>query len=245
MKLIHNKVISREDNTDYDISSDEWNADHVLDEDIVNSDIDDSAGIAESKLNLNYATHEHTNKAQIDLVTDGDHDVRTDNPHSVSKTTVGLSSVPNLDTTDAVANEHTHSEVETEASTDWSQSSPSASTWYNPTGHSISLTPGTWLISFSVYVRLAYMDPPYSSSVNATLSTANDSEIDEKYTAKSSFSDSGGVLSSFGETLSKTFFLTVASTTTYYLNVQGTGSNLDTLYVDASEANTIIAAFLT
>lgn len=33
----------------------------------------------------------------------------TSNPHSVTKTQVGLSSVPNLDTTAAVANEHTHS----------------------------------------------------------------------------------------------------------------------------------------
>ena len=48
----------------------------------------------------------HINKTELDLITDGDHDVRTDNPHSVNKTDVGLSNVPNLDTTDAVNNEH-------------------------------------------------------------------------------------------------------------------------------------------
>jgi len=37
--------------------------------------------------------HEHSNKGQLDLVTDGDHDVRTDNPHSVDKSDVGLSNV--------------------------------------------------------------------------------------------------------------------------------------------------------
>ena len=37
------------------------------------------------------------------------HEADTANPHSVTKTQVGLSSVPNLDTTSAVANEHTHS----------------------------------------------------------------------------------------------------------------------------------------
>lgn len=52
--------------------------------------------------------HNHANQSELDLVTDGDHDVRTDNPHSVTKSQVGLGSVPNLDTTDAVANEHTH-----------------------------------------------------------------------------------------------------------------------------------------
>jgi hypothetical protein len=28
--------------------------------------------------------HSHANQAQLDLVTDGDHDVRTDNPHATS-----------------------------------------------------------------------------------------------------------------------------------------------------------------
>jgi hypothetical protein len=35
------------------------------------------------------ARHTHSNKAQLDLVTDGDHDVRTDNPHSVTLAQVG------------------------------------------------------------------------------------------------------------------------------------------------------------
>lgn len=51
-------------------------------------------------------SHSHTNKTQLDLLTDGDHDVRTDNPHSVTKAQVGLTNVPDLDTTDAVNNEH-------------------------------------------------------------------------------------------------------------------------------------------
>jgi len=36
------------------------------------------------------------------------HEADTTNPHSVTKAQVGLADVPNLDTTDAVANEHTH-----------------------------------------------------------------------------------------------------------------------------------------
>jgi len=50
--------------------------------------------------------HSHSNKSELDLVSDGDHDVRTDNPHSVDKSDVSLGNVPNLDTTDAVNNEH-------------------------------------------------------------------------------------------------------------------------------------------
>lgn len=39
------------------------------------------------------ARHSHSNSAQLALVTDGDHDVRTDNPHGTTKTHVGLGSV--------------------------------------------------------------------------------------------------------------------------------------------------------
>ena len=45
-------------------------------------------------------THTHSNKAELDLVTDGDHDVRTDNPHGVTKSQVGLSNVDNTSDAD-------------------------------------------------------------------------------------------------------------------------------------------------
>lgn len=38
--------------------------------------------------------HAHANKAQLDLVTDGDHDVRTDNPHGVTAAQAGAASSP-------------------------------------------------------------------------------------------------------------------------------------------------------
>jgi len=40
--------------------------------------------------------HEHSNKTELDKLTDGDHDVRTDNPHTVTKTQVSLGNVENL-----------------------------------------------------------------------------------------------------------------------------------------------------
>ncbi len=67
-------------------------------------------------------THTHSNKNTIDdievaltnsLKTNYDaaynHTSLTNNPHSVNKTQVGLGNVPNLNTTDAVTNSHTHS----------------------------------------------------------------------------------------------------------------------------------------
>ena len=39
--------------------------------------------------------HEHSNKTELDKVTDGDHDVRVDNPHTVTKTQLSLENVTN------------------------------------------------------------------------------------------------------------------------------------------------------
>jgi hypothetical protein len=44
---------------------------------------------------LPHGVHAHTNKNELDKVTDGDHDIRTDNPHSVTKGQVGLSNCDN------------------------------------------------------------------------------------------------------------------------------------------------------
>jgi len=35
------------------------------------------------------ARHSHSNKTELDLVTDGDHDIRTDNPHGITTTQIG------------------------------------------------------------------------------------------------------------------------------------------------------------
>ena len=44
--------------------------------------------------------HSHTNKTELDKVTDGDHDVRTDNPHTVTATQVGLGNCDNTSDAD-------------------------------------------------------------------------------------------------------------------------------------------------
>lgn len=52
-------------------------------------DLDSRTTVVEGK------AHEHSNKTELDKVTDGDHDVRTDNPHSTTKTHIGLPNVTN------------------------------------------------------------------------------------------------------------------------------------------------------
>lgn len=80
----------------------EQNTDQFLDEGGVNESTAADVKDAVDK------KHAHANSAELDLVSDGDHDARADNPHGVNKTDVGLANVPNLDTTNAVNNEHTH-----------------------------------------------------------------------------------------------------------------------------------------
>jgi len=54
--------------------------------------------------------HSHANKAQLDLVTDGDHDVRTDNPHATDVGNLGSGTLAELNTviTDATLDGHSH-----------------------------------------------------------------------------------------------------------------------------------------
>ena len=66
--------------------------------DLIASNIDtNSSGLTVQDFldNLQTDTHTHTNKVELDLITDGDHDIRIDNPHGVDKTDVGLSNVSN------------------------------------------------------------------------------------------------------------------------------------------------------
>jgi len=65
--------------------------------------INNATGIIEEGTNTNadvadavIKKHEHSNKTELDKLTDGDHDIRTDNPHTITKTQVGLGNVENL-----------------------------------------------------------------------------------------------------------------------------------------------------
>ena len=40
--------------------------------------------------------HSHSNQSALDLIVDGDHEDKTNNPHSVTKTQIGLGSVENI-----------------------------------------------------------------------------------------------------------------------------------------------------
>ena len=66
--------------------------DHVADQ---ISDLSTAIGSQPDVTANTAARHTHSNKSELDLVTDGDHDIRTDDPHNVTSTQVGLGNVTN------------------------------------------------------------------------------------------------------------------------------------------------------
>ncbi len=95
--------------------------------------------------------HTHSNKAQLDLVTDGDHDVRTDNPHSVTYTQAGAEPANANIQSHVSSTSNPHSVTKTQVSlanvTDDAQIKKSASstsgnvpTWNGTTGDALDGT---------------------------------------------------------------------------------------------------------
>jgi hypothetical protein len=127
--------------------------------------------------------------------------------------------------------------VETVCVSDISISTPSTDTWYNPTSHEITLTSGKWLISYDINLYALFNNN--GGYLKTTFSTTNNSESNNKYTDLGRISVSELYWSGH-----KTFIFSVASTTTYYLNILGHGySNLYSLYVHgATTGDSVITA---
>lgn len=99
-----------------------------------------------------------------------------------------------------------------------SQSSATANTWYNLGGQYIDIFPGAWDIFISGYVG---RDSTVAGHFKITLSTANNTESDEKNTASFYFSISINAFVS----LFKRIPMVLTSKTRHYLNALYTGSS--------------------
>jgi len=90
----HANTLDHSQNTDTDLDP-TFEATLVKKTDTVNvlSDITSAGANIEDAVTKK---HEHTNETELDKLTDGDHDVRTDNPHAVTKAQVTLGNVENL-----------------------------------------------------------------------------------------------------------------------------------------------------
>lgn len=114
--------------------------------------------------------------------------------------------------------------------------------WSNPAGHSLSMTPGTWRGGYKVNVR---SNDTGTTNVGArvTLSTANNSETDSRWSAVGySYDDHASTIMTLMNLFNHTDFLIIDTNTIYYLNLRGiTGPDpLTILDVQGPYGKTII-----
>ena len=104
------------------------------------------------------------------------------------------------------------------------QSSPVQNTWYNP-GYNISAPVGEWSVT---YTNLIYGSRGSGDNqVSITLSTANNSEVDKRFTTQVQANPSADVTGT--ATLSPNG-LSVSSTTTYYMNIRTVSATMGAIY---------------
>lgn len=127
--------------------------------------------------------------------------------------------------------------IETNDVTNRQQATPVQNTWYNPGSLTISIPIGSW----DVYYKATVLAVDASSSVwhvETTLSTANNSESEDDFTA----AFYAGPDTSLLGTASARKTLTLAAKTTYYANLRTQSSGLDNIYLYNDWAPLIIRA---
>jgi hypothetical protein len=99
-------------------------------------------------------------------------------------------------------------------------SSPAIQTWYNPTGHQITLEPGVWDVEYDFCLFVGAAACTYLEQ-KVTLSTANNSESDVDFTSYCVWFGTSGATSQLKNTFHKKKQITVSAQDVYYLNVWG------------------------
>lgn len=129
--------------------------------------------------------------------------------------------------------------VTTSSTADDTQSSPTASTWYNPGSRSITIPIGVWSVSYQVVIRSNTASSAHQS-VLATLSTANNSQSDSDLTASIGLQD----CAVYASHVSRSKTLSLTSETTYYLNCETLNPGISAIgfYASAYSSPTIIRA---
>lgn len=100
--------------------------------------------------------------------------------------------------------------------------------WVNPGNFQLSIPRGEWLVTYSAKVQ-SNPSPSSAVAIAATLSTANNSEINRKYTVGV---ESGVATPGHGAHVMKTMPLTLQTQTPYYLNVSCSAASTNYLRGD-------------
>jgi hypothetical protein len=123
-------------------------------------------------------------------------------------------------------------------------SSPANSTWYNPTGYQITLTPGTWKVYYYATLDFSSVGNSTFLQTAATLSTSNNSESTTQHTSEHRASANNTFIARVFNPHSKHLPpITVGSNTTYYLNIWGDNStSTNSFRIRGSTGSSIIRA---
>lgn len=117
-----------------------------------------------------------------------------------------------------------------------SQGSPTANTWYNLGSTSIAIGIGIWELSYEANIYETVITGP---SMYATLSTSNNSESDPEFTSRNYINTNASILNTVG----RRKFVNLASATTYYLNAKVDAGSPTSINFYGSQGATIITAF--
>lgn len=118
------------------------------------------------------------------------------------------------------------------------QATPAANTWYNPGSLQIQVPTGVWKVRLLTNI---YVDRAASGDVNVrtTVSTANNSELDRRYTA---YSSANAVLNYSNTALAEIEETTLTSATLHYANLGTTAAGLGNVYFLGDRSATIFMA---
>jgi len=121
--------------------------------------------------------------------------------------------------------------VEVKDTTDATQATPSANTWYNLGTVTISIPIGVWNVGYWATLYIADTNV-IRASAQITLSTANDSESDNDFTGRLSINtdDVSGIVIAISAIQTKTKYLALTAKTAYYLNALSETATADSIY---------------
>ncbi len=132
-------------------------------------------------------------------------------------------------------------QLKTAVSTNSSQNSPAANTWYNVTGLSLVLQAGVWDISYSGTQSAISIASQTQIRMFATLSTGAATESDSEFTAYSGFNTPSGSLTLINP-VGRQKKIRLSSKTTLYLNMMTPAANLSQILFSGANVPTIIKA---
>ncbi len=119
------------------------------------------------------------------------------------------------------------------------QATPTQNVWYNLGSIQISMPIGSWRTIWEAFAELN--DNSDTAHCEVTLSSANNSESDARFTAGVYAAVTGATGVTFGALVGREKLLIVAAKTTLYLNARSVLANMSNIYINGAINKTVIS----